>query len=82
MPLNGRSIIKERIRVDTSFKVDKKPKLRRQDLVNEKQRLTNLLYYYRYDIGEDEILKKMIRNIDNELRILDEMKEKNKRPMN
>jgi len=71
----------ERMSFDNSFKVDKKPKLRRKDLIAEKQRLLNLLYYYRFDVGEDVILKQMIRNIDNEIRILDEMKDKKKKSM-
>ena len=50
---------------------DKPRKLRRVDLLKEKTRLQRLLYCY-VDSSEDLIIKRMIANIDNELRILEE----------
>lgn len=50
---------------------DKIRKLRRVDLLKEKTRLQRLLYCY-VDSSEDLIIKRMIANIDNELRILEE----------
>lgn len=54
---------------------DKARKLRRVDLLKEKTRLQRLLYCY-VDSSEDLIIKRMIANIDNELRILDEQKKR------
>lgn len=54
---------------------DKIRKLRRVDLLKEKTRLQRLLYCY-VDSSEDLIIKRMISNIDNELRILDEQKKR------
>lgn len=55
---------------------DKKPKLRKRDLQKERQRLINLLYYYVKDDDKDLIIQRQISFIDNELRILAEMKKK------
>ena len=55
---------------------DKKPKLRKRDLQKERQRLINLLYYYVKDDEKDLIIQRQISFIDNELRILAEMKKK------
>lgn len=54
---------------------DKPRKLRRVDLLKEKTRLQRLLYCY-VDCSEDLIIKRMIANIDNELRILNEQKKR------
>lgn len=54
---------------------DKPRKLRRVDLLKEKTRLQRLLYCY-VDSSEDLIIRRMISNIDNELRILDEQKKR------
>lgn len=54
---------------------DKPRKLRRVDLLKEKTRLLRLLYCY-VDSSEDLIIRRMISNIDNELRILDEQKKR------
>lgn len=54
---------------------DKPRKLRRVDLLKEKTRLLRLLYCY-VDSSEDLIIKRMIANIDNELRILEEQKKR------
>lgn len=54
---------------------DKPRKLRRVDLLKEKTRLQRLLYCY-VDSSEDLIIKRMISNIDNELRILEEQKKR------
>lgn len=54
---------------------DKPRKLRRVDLLKEKTRLQRLLYCY-VDSSEDLIIKRMIANIDNELRILEEQKKR------
>lgn len=54
---------------------DKPRKLRKVDLLKEKTRLLRLLYCY-VDSSEDLIIKRMIANIDNELRILEEQKKR------
>ena len=54
---------------------DKPRKLRRVDLLKEKTRLQRLLYCY-VDSSEDLIIKRMISNIDNELRIFEEQKKR------
>lgn len=54
---------------------DKPRKLRRVDLLKEKTRLQRLLFCY-VDSSEDLIIRRMIANIDNELRILEEQKKR------
>ena len=56
---------------------DKKPKLRRKDLLDEKQRLLNLKYYYKTENEDDIIINRMINHINTELRIMEEARSKN-----
>ena len=50
-------------------------KLRRNHLIKEKYRIKTLLMYYKTDDKDDMIFNNMIRNIDNELHLLDEQRE-------
>ena len=54
-------------------------KLRRNHLIKEKYRIKTLLMYYKTDDKDDMIFNNMIRNIDNELQILDEQRERKKK---
>ena len=54
-------------------------KLRRNNLIKEKYRLKTLLYYYKKEEITDSIIESMIKNIDNELYLLDEQRDRKKR---
>ena len=54
-------------------------KLRRNHLIKEKYRLKTLLMYYASDEKNDLIIERMIRNIDSELQLLDEQRERKKK---
>lgn len=69
------SSIREEVKINLVFKY-RKPKLRKADLIAEKKRLQNLLYFYVQDESMNKYINSRLRYVENELRVLEEQKRK------